>query len=183
LEREINRRVTVGVHGRSTQSLATFSVNDGKVKGGLSLEYTPLCGQGSAPSDGEVRIDRVNIFGFTKDQQRVRTLTPGQPVSIRVRPARNSGGGTVQAAIRLDGQLCAEAPQFAITPGSPTVLRGRLARALAGFRVRQLSVTVEGVEGRTRISSAAAAKRRKSLSQERFSTLCSLITRRLRVRG
>lgn len=184
IENAIRSKVTVGVHGRNDISVATYSSNDKKVKSGLGLRLVPLCGASGGNPGAGLQAESVRVWGLLGEGRRAKVLTPGKPVSIRIKPSVFSGSGVASAALMLDGELCAASPQVLITPGQTTSLRGRLAKRIARFKVRKFTVVVAGASGSGRITAPeVSGAARKSLTPERFETLCQAITSRLKVRS
>ncbi len=183
IENIIKANVTVGIQGRTEQSLATYSFNDRKATDGLALQYVPLCGSGGGAPDGSLKVDSVRVWGLSSSGSKQKVLTPGERIAIKIRPSDFSGTGSAVASLRLDGQLCAAAPQVTIVPGHTATLRGRLSSRFASFRVRELAVSVAGATGKRRIANPrSSGVSRRALNQKRFETLCSSISQRLRMR-
>jgi hypothetical protein len=187
IEQAVRSQVTIGVTGRAGQSVTTYSHNDKKIKNGTVLLYTPTCGAPNPPpTGGDPLVSQVRMWGLDAAGRLLSTLTPGERLRIKVRSLPESGAVMVQGTVRLDGELCSDAPEVTLNPGADVTLQGRLSRSMGSYGVKQLSIAFGDSQAKRQVIQSRSLKTRgkakRVLTKARFSALCASITRTLRVK-
>jgi subtilisin family serine protease len=163
---------TVGVHGSNAESITTYSYEDGRVRSGLGIRFTPSCGTNSVAKPAQLHFAGIS-GGKTSS-----VLTPGRGFAVS---AFGTGSGPVQLRFVIDSQVCNELATRNFTDGKMQ-LKGKVPSALRG--VRRVSVSIAGTSLTKRAavvrSSANSGRVVRRMSSRARSATCNALSSSLR---
>lgn len=138
-------RATMGVTGPSDAYSRTFAYNNGQIRNGQAVQYTPVCGSNSQPGQA-LTLKGINVRDSRTGQ---RKLTPGKAFQV-VLSAQGQGSQVVPLNVLLDGKLCQLSSTASITPGKVKI-RARLPRTAGYFS--KVAITSGALSSQARITS------------------------------
>lgn len=155
---QVRKQATVGMSGPTRESADTYAVNSKKITNGLSLRYTPQCGEGQG--------DNAQVRRISVKPSKGNSIVPGGKVGIRF---GGSGYGTVLVSAAFNGQVCQAQVSGYMTDG-----RLRMAARLPRKSFDRFAVMADGKQAKMKMAkSSRRAARSKRLNSEQLESLCS----------
>lgn len=170
LETSLSATATVGIHGATAQSIATFSAADGKVHDGLGVQFTPSC------EDARVQVQELDLVGISNLGTSPQ-LELGKKLGMSV---FGSGTGALTLQFAIEKRVCKEVVVKQVVEGQ-LHLTGNVPRSLGGARWVQVGVSGTSIKGRISVRKARTRNTTtRKLSRQEFSSACATLANSLR---